>query len=250
MPLFQEFLRKVRKAETPFYANIKRIVRAASVFELPSGGPLRGAWSFFYHLWFLVPEFLRRLAVLLWRGPMFRSQCARVGKRLYIERIPWISGHVRLILGDGVRISGKIDILAGRVFEEPEIILGDGVFLGHGITLQVAQRIELEEGAALAGGCYVSDNDAHPIDAAARLRGEPPPPGEVLPVRIGRYAWVGRGSSVLKGVTIGEFAIVGVGSVVSTDVPPFSIAMGNPARVVKRLPIPEGWRPDTGKPGI
>lgn len=246
--MFQDFLLKVRRAESPFYARLKRAIKAILSFELPSSGLLRPFWLGLYHCWFYLPEILRRIPVVLWRGPMFRSRCAKVGDRLYLERIPWISGNVRLVLGNGVKISGKVDILGGHVFAEPEVILGDGVFLGHGVSLQVAQRIEIEEGAALAGGCYVTDNDAHPLDIEARLRGEAVPADQVMPVRIGRYAWVGLGSAILKGVTIGEHSIIGVRSVVVSDVPPFSIAMGNPARVVKKLPVPAGWQPSAGNP--
>jgi galactoside O-acetyltransferase len=57
---------------------------------------------------------------------------------------------------------------------------------------------------------------------------------EAQPVRICAKAWVARGCVVLKGTTVGEGAIVGAGSVVVQDIPPFSIAMGNPARVVGR----------------
>ena len=52
-------------------------------------------------------------------------------------------------------------------------------------------------------------------------------------VVIGDYAWIGGGAILLPGVTIGEGAVVGAGSVVSKDVPPYSVALGNPARVIK-----------------
>ena len=53
------------------------------------------------------------------------------------------------------------------------------------------------------------------------------------PVVIEDYAWIGMRSIILKGVTIGRGAIVGAGSVVTRDIPPFAVACGSPARVVK-----------------
>ena len=58
---------------------------------------------------------------------------------------------------------------------------------------------------------------------------------EEAPVHIGHDAWIGCLVVILKGVTIGEGAVVGAGSVVSNDVPPFTIVAGNPARVVREL---------------
>lgn len=248
MSVFTDLLLKIRKAETPLYARLKRFIRAALVFEMPSPRWLHPFWHFVNHVRWMTPFLLQKLCVVLYRKPIFRSQCAQAGKRLYLEQIPSLYGKVKLVVGDDVNISGAFFIGAGRTLPQAEVILGNKVFIGHPVTMQVAQRIELMEGAALAGGCYVTDNDAHPLDIESRLRGDPVSPDEIQPVRLGRYAWVGRGSYVMKGVTIGDFAIVGVGSVVVSDIPPFSIAMGNPARVVKRLPIPEGWEPSGNQP--
>ena len=54
------------------------------------------------------------------------------------------------------------------------------------------------------------------------------------PVRIGRNSWIGIRCSILSGVTIGEHSVIGAGSIVTHDVPPFSIAAGVPARVIKK----------------
>lgn len=59
------------------------------------------------------------------------------------------------------------------------------------------------------------------------------------PVRIEDHAWVGFNVIILKGVTIGEGAIVAAGSVVTKDVPAFTVVAGNPARVIRELPREE-----------
>jgi acetyltransferase-like isoleucine patch superfamily enzyme len=76
------------------------------------------------------------------------------------------------------------------------------------------------------------DSDAHPRDTLERIANLPPRPEEIKPVRICRYAWIGQNSFIMKGVTIGEGAIIGVNSVVINDIPAYSVAMGNPARVL------------------
>ena len=104
--------------------------------------------------------------------------------------------------------------------------------IGHNVVFVVNKEIVIEEDVNVASGVRFMDTDSHPRDAAERSADCPPRPEEIKPVRVGRYAWIGQNSFILKGVTIGEGAIIGVNSVVVTDIPPYSVAMGNPARVV------------------
>ena len=71
----------------------------------------------------------------------------------------------------------------------------------------------------------------HPIDAKVRRSGLE----SVSPIRIGNDVWIGGGALVLPGVTIGDRSIVGAGSVVVHNVPPDSLVVGNPARIVRTL---------------
>jgi acetyltransferase-like isoleucine patch superfamily enzyme len=59
----------------------------------------------------------------------------------------------------------------------------------------------------------------------------------VKPVRIGDKSWIGLNVIILKGVEIGEGAVVAAGSVVTKNIPPWTIAAGNPARVIREIPI-------------
>ena len=82
--------------------------------------------------------------------------------------------------------------------------------------------------------CVVVDSDFHahwPPEARAT---EPGMEGD-RPVNVGDYAWIGMNCLILKGVSIGEGAIIGAGSVVTRDVPPFCLAAGSPARVLRCL---------------
>ena len=167
----------------------------------------------------------RRLLVVFYRAPLFRSQCVSVGRNLYMEQLPSISGNTRITVGDDVFISGDLQIASSHVFDRPELTIGNRVFLGHQVTIHASRQV-IEDGALISTGCYIADSDDHPHDRNLRAQGLPSLPEEILPVRIGRDAWLGRGCYVLKGVTIGEGAVIGAGSVVLGDVPPFSVAVG------------------------
>jgi acetyltransferase-like isoleucine patch superfamily enzyme len=228
----ENFIVKVKRAETPFYAALKRLARSIITGNLP------------------IPRFLfplLRMLFLLRRGshvcrhwfrvvfylnPLFRGRCESVGKNFRLTTMPEIQGHVKIWIGNDVSFFGVIGIYSGAILAEPKLIFGNRVDIGHNVQFVVNREIVFEDDVNVANGVRFMDSDAHPRDAAERIANLPPPPEEIKPVRICRYAWIGQNSFILKGVTIGEGAIVGVNSVVLTDVPPYSVAMGNPARVV------------------
>jgi acetyltransferase-like isoleucine patch superfamily enzyme len=73
-------------------------------------------------------------------------------------------------------------------------------------------------------------------------------PEDVRPVRIENKVWLGRGATILPGVTIGEGAVVGAATVVTKDVPPGHICVGNPGRLLSRTVYES--RPERNPPGI
>ena len=239
------FILKLKRAETPFYRTLKGWAQTLRSGSLPLP-------HFFYPA--LRPVFELHQAV--WRGvfwcagyfyvgPVFRSRCASVGKRFRISRMPFVTGHAKIHIGDDVNFFGKVDIFSGSIFDEPTLIFKDRVDIGHNVMFVVNKEIVIEEDVNVAGGVRFMDSDAHPRDAMERIADLPPRPEEIKPVRICRRAWIGQNAFIPKGVTIGEGAVVGVNSVVLADVPPYAVVMGNPARVVVKgtPPIPASAPP-------
>ena len=84
--------------------------------------------------------------------------------------------------------------------------------------------------------CYIGPDCGfytaiHPLDRERRLAGLE----KALPIKIGNAVWLGGGVKILPGVTIGDGAVIGAGSVVTKDIPADSVAVGNPARVIKKV---------------
>ncbi len=230
----------IKRAETPFYAGLKRCAAAVLRFDLPFWRPAGLALRATYVGPRFVRAALRRMAAVLYYGPVFKSYCASCGRNLSLELVPSVSGPVKIFIGRDVCISGALGIAGGHVLDAPEFRVGDRVFLGHQVSFRVSRRIVVEDGVMIAQGCYITDSDEHPLDAERRAAGFPPDAADIRSVRIGRNAWIGRGACILKGVTIGEGAIVGAGAVVARDVPPFSIAVGNPALILpKKIAHPD-----------
>ncbi len=98
----------------------------------------------------------------------------------------------------------------------------------------------------LAQNVHVIDTNVHQLSALERaehflrteVHGQPYLRGSIKtgPVEIGDHAWLNFGVSVLRGVKIGEGAVIGAGSLVTKDVPSYTLAVGNPARVIREVP--------------
>jgi acetyltransferase-like isoleucine patch superfamily enzyme len=228
----QEILTKIRRRETPFYDFLYRFAKSLDRVQMPVPGFLRPLFRGLYFLHFGIRGTFWQLLRFFYWGPIFRAHCESVGKHLTITLLPDVPGHVRLYIGDNVHLNGFFGVGASRMFDNPTLRFGNNVHVGHMVFFVVNKEIVVEDGVLIASNCYFADTDAHPIDPERRMRNEPPSPDSVKPVRICRNAWIGHGVHILKGVTVGESAIVAAGAVVAKDVPPFAVVAGNPARVV------------------
>jgi acetyltransferase-like isoleucine patch superfamily enzyme len=143
-----------------------------------------------------------------------------------------------LTVGEHSMVSGSIS------FERPhsQVTIGDRTFMnGH---LIAAERITVGDDVLMAWGVTVVDHDSHSQSFSKRAqdvlmwsRGEKDWTNVTIrPVTIGNKSWIGFDASILKGITIGEGAVVAACSVVTKDVAPWTVVAGNPARVIRAIP--------------
>ena len=108
-----------------------------------------------------------------------------------------------------------------------KIVIGDYVGVS-GCTITACRSVHIGNRVLIGSGAVIVDYDAHPIHPEERLNGC----GEVAPVVIEDDVFVGARAIILKGVTIGKGSVVGAGTVVAKSIPPYSIAIGNPVRII------------------
>lgn len=184
---------------------------------------------------------VRNSGALLWRleaklkGVEFQGTCEFWGRPIIS-----VTPGSRMIIGPGVKMASAVRANTLGLFQpsvlrtlapSAQIVLGPGVGLS-GTVFCASVSIEVGERTIFGAGAMVVDNDFHqPVgdwdwndDSRANAK----------PVRIGRGVFIGARAIVLKGVTIGDRAVVGAGAVVTKDVPPFHLAVGNPARMIER----------------
>lgn len=133
---------------------------------------------------------------------------------------------VRIDENAEVRVRGRFSLYYDCdivVFPGGSLSLGSG-YINSGLKLRCANRVEIGDGVPLATDLTLLDSDHHSVN------GEPV---QSAPIIIEDHVWIGTRVTILKGVTIGEGSIVAAGSLVTRDVPPHSLAMGVPAKVVK-----------------
>jgi maltose O-acetyltransferase len=167
------------------------------------------------------------VARVLWTRWRLR-RCAHVG------RLPRIYGKLHLFTWGRVTIGERLLLMGTLVpcelVAQPGGVLeiGDNVFINYGVSISAHQRIRIGNRCQIGNWSILMDNDYHSTADARK-------PSDSAPIILEDDVWLGARVIVLKGVTIGRGAVIGAGSVVTRDVPPRSLAVGAPARVVRAL---------------
>ena len=153
-----------------------------------------------------------------------------------------ISGTGHISLGDNVEICrlARIDAIeyypnTGQRFS-PELKIANNVVVQISCHIGCINRVEIGEYTTMGARTYITDHTHGSVEYGDL---QLPPRHRNLyskgPVIIGKYVSIGEGCIILPGVTIGDHAVIGANAVVTKDIPPYAVAVGNPAKVVKQV---------------
>ena len=184
------------------------------------------------------PYYIRRIVenfYKAWTKYFVKPHFKEVGENLDINK-PWnldIYGD-NIYIGDNVHIRTSKNVITqicswNRNNSNAKIKIGDNVLISPGARILAAEEIEICSNVMLASNVYISDSDWH--NSYDRIDS----PGISKKIIICDNAWIGEGSKISKGVRIGINSIIGLGSVVTSDVPNDKVYAGNPAREIKSL---------------
>lgn len=150
-----------------------------------------------------------------------------------------ISNHVVINLGIAqskkgrVAIASKTQLSQGVILDcwGGQITLEENVFLGPYTIIYGHGGVTIGRDSLIAMHCRIIAANHTIPDCDTPIRSQPDLP---LPINIGKDVWLGAGVTILGGVTIGDGCVVGAGAVVTKDLPPYSVAVGVPAQVIKQ----------------
>jgi acetyltransferase-like isoleucine patch superfamily enzyme len=171
---------------------------------------------------------------------LIKKKFYRFGKNSVVKPILNSSNEKYISIGNNVDIGAFCRITVATQFgghmvkseNKERIKIGDNVSIGNNSFISANNNIEIGNNVILSAYVFISDHDHGFRDMKKNLNEQPLTEGSF--VRIGDNVFLGVKSSVLKNVTIGERAVIAANAVVTKDVPAYSMAAGNPARIIKK----------------
>lgn len=179
--------------------------------------------------------FRARAAVLQYvtspiRKLFYIAQGMKVGTGTLIPKILITFPHT-VSIGSRCRIEPMVYFhYDGPYSNNTAIAIGDNCFIGTGTEFNISQSITIGNDCLIASGCRFVDHD-HGMSMGVPMRLQPTSSD---PIIIGSDVWIGANAVLLKGISVGEGAIIAAGSVVTKSVPAFHIAAGVPARILRK----------------
>lgn len=182
----------------------------------------------------LLTKISRRLLSFI-SNPYFNLSLRGFGQGSYIGLPVYLLGGNGIIIGKNVTIWSRNRLeVRHTLTSNAQLNIGDGTIIQPGGHIAAAHKIDIGNKVLIASDVYITDHD-HALDffndglADGDFKGV-----YTDSVSIEDHCWIGEKVCILKGVTIGYASIIGAGSVVTKNVPEYSIAVGNPAKVIKR----------------
>lgn len=180
-------------------------------------------------------KFYCEYATTLIRG-FYYTLTKRLDKGKHFRTYPGctiINQGGKIIIGDNVKFYKQVKLsvvsssdIKGKdaMCDKPKLEIGNNVNIGDRTEIHVGNQVVIGDDTLISWDCSIMDRDYHCFNASTE---------SMRPINIGKHVWIGCRCMILKGVTIGEGAVIAAGSVVTSDVPAHSLFGGVPAKKLK-----------------
>jgi acetyltransferase-like isoleucine patch superfamily enzyme len=195
-------------------------------------------YSFFLNLFHSIRNFYRFKVFADFGSTITKASGARliIDKRLYlggkyIGDMTQAKSTIRMYRDSFFHVKGRVKLGPGVgvvVRPNAKLTIGDNSYITASSVLYCADKIEIGSNCAIAWNTTIIDTDFHHIYYPDGRENQ-----LTAPVKIGDKVWIGCNCTILKGVTIGDNAVIGANTLVNKDVPPNCLAVGNPMRIIR-----------------
>lgn len=155
---------------------------------------------------------------------------------MLVERNVRLLNPKCVIIGDNVSLRDSAELCCNQAFDfKPKLVIGSRVNIGKYTCIGCSNSIIIGNDVRIAPFCHITDrsHNYENINISVILQGD----SSKGPVVVGDQTWLGFGVQIMPGVHIGRHCVIGAGSIVTHSIPDYSIAIGNPARVVKQYDV-------------
>ncbi|MGX1925059.1 acyltransferase [Vibrio sp. NH-7] len=223
----------LKESDNPTSRKVFLILKAVRACDLPTPRWFNAVIAALYNLFNSVIASVLRVLI---HTPAFKGRLSQYGRGLYLfGGVPFVSGPLEISIGDDCRISGQTTFSGRPQTHRPQLIVGSNVDIGWQSTFAVGRKIEIQDNVRIAGRAFFFGYSGHSMDAALRAKGDGDLEQDIGDIVLEKDVWIGTNVTICPNVTIGEGSIIGTGSVVTKDIPPYVVAVGNPAKVVRSL---------------
>lgn len=179
------------------------------------------------------------IAFNLIRGGFFKLRTSSCGSLLRVEKgVRLLKTNGKLVLGKKVNLHryAKLSVYGNAYGSDgtapaAKLTIGDGTAIGDRTEIHCGNSITIGNDTVISWDCCIMDRDYHKLESDYEI---------TKPVTIGNNVWIGCNVIILKGVNIGDGAVIAAGSVVTKDVPAGALVGGNPAKIIKENVT---WKP-------
>jgi acetyltransferase-like isoleucine patch superfamily enzyme len=159
---------------------------------------------------------------------MYRLRGCKKGKIVTVKGRLKVNAKGKIIIGNNCKIWSHIGTTQISAGPRAVISIGENTFINTGTIITSRRRIVIGKNCHLANQVIIMDDDFHDVSQREHT-------SEKAAISIGNNVWIATRAIILKGVTIGEGAVVAAGAVVTKDVPPFTLVGGVPAKFIRTI---------------
>ena len=200
-------------------------------------------------MWFYIKKLINMYIGIWWtliNKVSFKLNGVKFGKQFYARGKVYVFKHQkesRIEIGNCAYINsaswanpiGYGDRVYIQMVDNGILKIGDYCGISN-TAITCANHITIGDRVMIGAGCKIYDTDFHALDYDERIKGNyPGAPIKTAPIQIDDGVFIVAGVLILKGVHIGEYSVIGAGSVVTKDVPSYEIWGGNPAHFIRKL---------------